>query len=73
MSRQEKVIFIEKLRNAVQSYRGFTQTEKCYAHKYLPHWIGSKGELDTFIQKFSEQSIDIQPFLVEKNFIQSVA
>jgi len=73
MSRQEKVIFIEKLRCAVQSYRGFTQTEKCYAHKHLPNWIGAKGELDTFIQKFSEQSIDIQPFLVERNFIQRVA
>ena len=73
MSRQEKVIFIEKLRCAVQSYRGFTQTEKCYAHKHLPNWIGTKGELDTFIQKFSEQSIDIQPFLVEKKFIQRVA
>ena len=73
MSRQEKVIFIEKLRCAVQSYRGFTQTEKCYAHKHLPNWIGAKGELDTFIQKFSEQSIDIQPFLVEKKIIKKVA
>jgi len=73
MSRQEKVIFIEKLRCAVQSYRGFTQTEKCYAHKHLPNWIGAKGELDTFVQKFSEQSIDIQPFLIEKRFIQHTA
>jgi hypothetical protein len=73
MSRQEKVIFIEKLRSAVESYRGFTQAEKRYAHKHLPNWVGAKGELDTFIQKFSEQSIDIQPFLVERKFIQHVA
>jgi len=73
MSRQEKANFIEELRNAIQSYRGFTQTEKCYAHKHLPEWLGSKGELDTFIQKFSEQSIDVQPFLMEEEFIKRVA
>jgi len=73
MSRQEKANFIEKLRNAVQSYRGFTQIEKCYAHKHLPKWIGKQGELDTFIKKFSERSLDVQPFLVEKKFINKVA
>jgi len=73
MSRQEKVIFIEKLRCAVKSYRGFTQSEKSYADKHLPNWIGAKGELDIFIQKFSEQSIDIQPFLLEKKIIKRVA
>jgi|AAUQ01.1.fsa_nt_gi hypothetical protein len=73
MSREEKIIFIEKLRTAVKSYQGFTQREKSYADKHLPNWIGAKGELDTFIQKFSEQSIDIQPFLVEKKFMQHSA
>jgi len=73
MSRQEKATLIEKLRNAVQSYRGFTQTEKCYAHKHLPEWVGTKGELDTFIKKFSEHSLDIQPFLYENRFIKKVA
>jgi len=73
MSRQEKANFIEKLRNAVQLYRGFTQNEKNYAHLHLPQWIGSKGELDLFIQKFSEQSLDIQPFLYENRFIKKVA
>jgi len=70
MSRQEKANFIEKLRNAFQSYRGFTQTEKNYAHTHLPTWIGTKGELDIFIKKFSEQFlVDIQPFLFEKRFM----
>lgn len=70
MSRQEKANFIEILRNAFQSYKGFTQTEKNYAHTNLPVWIGAKGELDTFIDKFSEHFIiDIQPFLSERNFI----
>jgi hypothetical protein len=68
MSHQEKVNFIEQLRNAIQSYQGFTQTEKSYANKYLPEWIGAKGELDLFIQKFSEHSLDIHPFLRENNF-----
>jgi len=68
MSHQEKVNFIEQLKNAIQSYRGFTQTEKSYASKYLPEWIGAKGELDLLIKKFSEQSLDIQPFLSENNF-----
>ncbi|SFV70557.1 hypothetical protein MNB_SV-13-1332 [hydrothermal vent metagenome] len=69
MSCQEKEIFIEKLRNAVESYQGFTQTEKCYAQKHLPEWIGKEGELDTFIQKFSERSLDIKPFLNEIELI----
>jgi len=69
MSHQEKVNFIEQLRNAVQSYQGFTQTEKNYANKYLPEWIGTQGELDLFIKKFSEQSLDIQPFLNENNLL----
>jgi len=68
MSRQEKMLYIEKLRNALQSYRGFTQLEKNYAHLHLPTWIGAKGELELFIKKFSEKfSIDVQPFLFDMN------
>jgi len=73
MSHQEKINFIAQLRDAVQSYQGFTSTEKSYANRYIHEWIGKRGELDTFIQKFSERSLDIQPFLIEKKFIQSVA
>jgi len=69
MSRQEKATYIENLRNALQSYQGFTQTEKCYAHQNLPDWIGAKGELDTFIKKFSEISIDVRPFLLDTRFL----
>jgi len=66
MSRQEKAIYIEKLRNALQSYRGFTQIEKNYAHLHLPNWIETKGELDVFMKKFSEKfSINVQPFLFD--------
>ena len=66
MSRQEKMLYIEKLRNALQSYRGFTQIEKNYAHLHLPNWIETKGELDVFMKKFSEKfSIDVRPFLFD--------
>ena len=66
MSRQEKMLYIEKLRNALQSYRGFTQIEKNYAHIHLPNWIETKGELDVFMKKFSEKfSIDVRPFLFD--------
>ena len=73
MSRQEKASYIEQLRNALQSYRGFTQIEKNYAHLHLPTWIGTKGELDTFIKKFSEKfTLDVHPFLYDSKFIKQV-
>ena len=68
MSRQEKANFVEMLRNALQSHRGFTQIEKNYAHLNLPEWIGPKGEVDLFIKKFAEHfSLDVQPFLFDLN------
>ncbi|HHD81944.1 MAG TPA: hypothetical protein ENK82_01265 [Campylobacterales bacterium] len=70
MSQQEKAYLIEKLRNRLQAYRGFTQPEKNYAHTHLPSWIGTQGELTLFIQKFSEKfALDIKPFLLENKFI----
>jgi len=73
MSREEKANYIEKLRNELQSYRGFTQSEKNYAHTHLPTWVATKGELDIFIKKISEKfSIDIQPFLFDSKFINKI-
>jgi hypothetical protein len=70
MSREEKASYIETLRSALQSYRGFTQNEKNYAHTHLPTWIGAKGELDIFIKKISEKfALDIQPFLSANKFV----
>ena len=69
MSREEKANYIETLRSALQSYRGFTQNEKNYAHTHLPTLIGAKGELNIFIKKISEKfSLDIQPFLSANKF-----
>ena len=73
MSREEKANYIEELRNALQSYRGFTQSEKNYAHTHLPTWVTTKGELDIFIKKISEKfSINIQPFLFDNKFINKI-
>ena len=69
----DKVIYIERLRNALQAYRGFTQREKNYAHLHIPIWVQKRGELETFIKKFHERfSIDIQPFLYESKFMRRV-
>ena len=74
MSRQEKANFVEMLRNALQSHRGFTQIEKNYAHLNLPEWIGPKGEVDLFIKKFAEHfSLDVQPFLFDLNIDEKIA
>lgn len=69
MSQQEKINYIEQLRNALQSYKGFTQKEKNFAHTHLPNWINVQGEFDIFIQKFHEHfALDIKPFLTQQTF-----
>lgn len=69
MSHEEKANFVEKIRNALLSYKGFTQKEKHYADVNLNRWIGAQGELDLFIKKFSEISLDVRPFLFEKQLM----
>jgi len=71
MSHQEKMNFIENLRIAIQSYNGFTTSEKKYGENNIYQWMGSDGNLDTFVQKFAELSLDIRPFLLEKNLIRA--
>ena len=67
MSHTEKMNFIDRLRKAIQSYRGFTLSEKQYAQKNIYQWIDNSGNLDIFIRKFAEISLDIKPFLLEKS------
>jgi hypothetical protein len=57
--------YIETIRNAIQSYKGFTTLEKEYGLKHIHKWIEDNGNLDTFIEKFSEISLDINPFILE--------
>ena len=69
MSHQEKTNFIESLRLAIQSYQGFTSSEKNYGLSNIHKWIGANGSLDVFIQKFSALSLDIEPFLLDKKLL----
>ena len=66
MSYTEKMNFIENILNAIKSYRGFTSSEKRYGEKNIYQWIDNDGNLETFIKKFAEISLDIRPFLLEK-------
>ena len=71
MSHQEKTNFIKSLRSAIQSYQGFTSSEKTYGLNNIHRWIGANGSLDIFIQKFSVLSLDIKPFLSEQKFLRA--
>ncbi len=66
MSQQEKVSYIEFISNAIQSYQGFTSSEKKFALDNINDWIDNSGSLSTLIKKFSTLSLDIQPFIQEK-------
>ena len=65
MSYQENINYIEAIRHAIQSYKGFTVGEKAYALKNIHEWIDEDGNLDTFIKKFSEIYLDVKPFISE--------
>ena len=71
MSHQEKIHFIESLRTAIQSYQGFTSSEKKYGLNNIHIWVGADGSLDIFIKKFSDISLDIRPFLYEEKFLRA--
>jgi hypothetical protein len=57
--------YIKSICDAIQAYRGFTTAEKEYGVKNIHKWIEENGNLDTFIKKFSEISLDINPFISE--------
>jgi len=54
---------IEILQHELPNYNGLTKSEKNFGLSHLTEWIPSNGRLDTLIKKFSEQSLDIRPFL----------
>ncbi len=66
MSQQEKNSYIEMICNAIQSYNGFTTSEKEFAQNNMHNWIDNTGSLNNLIEKFSEISLDIKPFIQEK-------
>ena len=66
MSQQEQYSYIEMICNAIQSYKGFTKSEKKFAQDNMHNWIDNTGSLHNLIEKFSEISLDIEPFIQEK-------
>jgi hypothetical protein len=71
MSQQERSSYIEAIYNAIKSYQGFTSSEKEYGLHNIQECIDCDGNLDTLIKKFAQISLDIQPFLVEKQLIRA--
>jgi hypothetical protein len=66
MSQQEKNSYVEMICTAIQSYKGFTRSEKEFAQENMHQWIDNNGSLNMLIEKFSELSLDIRPFIQEK-------
>jgi len=70
IEQSQRVYFIEKLKELLISYRGFSKSEKNYGLQNLNQLVGTKGELDLFVSKFYEKfSIDMKPFLIESKLI----
>jgi len=54
---------IELIAKELPKYNGLTKSEKHFGLQHLEEWIPQNGHLDTLINKFSEKSLDITPFL----------
>jgi len=54
---------IELIAQELPKYNGLTKSEKDFGLQHLEEWIPQNGHLDTLIDKFSEKSLDITPFL----------
>jgi len=54
---------IELIEKELPNYNGLTKSEKDFGLQHLNEWIPENGYLDTLIDKFSEKSLDITPFL----------
>jgi hypothetical protein len=54
---------IELIAKELPKYNGLTKSEKDFGLIHLEEWIPENGHLNTLIDKFSEKSLDITPFL----------
>ncbi|MBD3793818.1 MAG: hypothetical protein IE889_06610 [Campylobacterales bacterium] len=54
---------VEIIKHELPKYKGLTKGEKDYGLSHLEEWIPENGHLEIVIQKFSEKSLDIRPFL----------
>ncbi len=71
MSQQERASYIETICNAIRSYKGFTSSEKEYGLQNIHECVDCDGNLDNLIQRFAQISLDIRPFLVEKQLVRA--
>jgi len=65
MSNQERLNYKEILSKEILSYKGFTRGEKQFGLSNL-NLIDEDGNIDKFIEKFEEISLDIRPFIKER-------
>jgi len=57
------------IQNALSEYTGLTSGEKRYCNENLVDWISEDKSLNLFIDKLSEKSLNIKPFLQETGLI----
>jgi len=65
MSNQERLNYKDILGKEILSYAGFTRREKQFGLANLS-LVTEDGELDEFIKKFEEISLDIRPFIQDR-------
>jgi len=65
MSNQERLNYRDTLRKEILSYAGFTTREKQFGLSNLD-LVTEDGNIDRFIQKFEEISLDIRPFIEDR-------
>lgn len=60
---------IEVIKKELPKYKGLTRSEKDYGLSHLQEWIPENGHLEIFIEKFSEKSLNIRPFLQQVGLV----
>lgn len=65
MSNQERLNYRELLGKEILAYSGFTKGEKQFGLSNLD-LVDENGNIDKFVEKFEELSLDIRPFIQER-------
>jgi len=65
MSNHERLNYKETLSREILSYAGFTTREKQFGLSNLD-LVDEDGNVDKFIKKFEELSLDIRPFIQDR-------
>ena len=57
------------IQNALSGYEGLTSSEKTYCSENVVEWISKDKTLNLLIEKFSEISLNIRPFLKKNGLL----